>query len=143
MMELFWLYVITRLSGFKEALSDVSLLSGAMLAACIFFYFVAKLRTCDTERKIFITAGILNQCRKGLWILVPLFFLSSSLNMLLPSTRDGIMVAGAYGVTEAVKNERVQQVFSKSAKVASQWLDAQLNPPDDKGKEPAVLKRSR
>jgi len=52
--------------------------------------------------------------------------------MLLPTTRDAIVIAGGYGLVEAVKNERVQRLFSKSAQVASQWLDEQLNGPPSK-----------
>lgn len=41
-------------------------------------------------------------------------------------------------MVEAVKNERVQRLFSKSAQVASQWLEEQLNGPEAKGKGASV-----
>jgi hypothetical protein len=143
MMEMFLIYVVTRLTDFKDMLSTVSLYAGILLGAAFVLRLVNEFFTSPetkdnaskvegevTNAPVFVYLGIRRTTKRGMWWFAPVFVLTFGLNMLLPTTRDAVMIAGGYGIVEAVKNERVQQLFAKSAKVTSQWLDAQLNGSD-------------
>lgn len=146
-MELFLIYLVTRLSDLKEGLHGISILAGvllgAVLAARVLNEFVTSTEVkekaaVETDPKkalstdVFVYLGIRRSTKRGLWFFTPVFVLVFCINLFLPTTRDAVVIAGGYGLVEAVKNERVQRLFAKSAKVASQWLEAQLNGEDKK-----------
>lgn len=144
-MELFLLYVITRLTELKDALGSIEVVSGLLLTLVIIGRIGNELLTDgatktrpvtdgETNGDVFFYHGIRRTTGRGLKMFLPVFVVVFMLNMFLPTTRDAVVIAGGYGLVEAVKNERVQRLFSKSANVASQWLDEQLNG-DDKDAE--------
>lgn len=145
-MELFLLYVITRLTELKDALGDIEVLSGLLLTLVIIGRIGNELLTDgatktrpatdgETNTDVFFYHGIRRTTSRGLKMFLPVFLVAFILNMFLPTTRDAVVIAGGYGLVEAVKNERVQRLFSKSANVASQWLDEQLNGEEKDGKK--------
>jgi len=137
-MELFLIYLITRLTDIKGALSWVVGVSGVLLAVTLVVYALnevlteakVKAREADegsTDGELYMYKGAQRVTKAGLRRFVPIFVVAFTLNLFLPNTRDAVVIAGGYGLVEAVKNERVQRLFGKSATVASQWLDEQLN----------------
>ncbi len=137
-MELFLIYLVTRLTELKSGLGTILVATGILLTIAVvvrlFNEFFTSAETKDRpvedqshDRDVFIYHGIRRTTRRGLWMFAPVFVVTLFINMLLPTTRDAVVIAGGYGLVEAVKNERVQRLFSKSAQVASQWLDEQLN----------------
>lgn len=137
-MELFLIYIITRLTDLKDALDSVVTLSGIFLTAIIvarlvntFFTPVSvKERAASDEEpdlNVYIFRGVEQSTRRGIRLFAPLFVAVLVVNLFLPTTKDAVVIAGGYGLVEAVKNERVQVLFAKSAKVAGIWLDEQLN----------------
>lgn len=147
-MELFLIYVVTRLTELKDGLHSVAWLAGIFLLLTIALRLLNELFTeADTKdrpvedakdsRDVFLYQGIRRTTKRGLWFFTPVFMLVFIVNLFVPTTRDAVVIAGGYGLVEAVKNERVQRLFTKSASVASQWLDAQLNGDDKKAVEEA------
>lgn len=147
-MELFLLYVITRLTELKDALGSIEVVSGLLLTLVIIGRIGNELLTDgatktrpvtdgETNGDVFFYHGIRRTTGRGMKMFLPVFLVAFILNMFLPTTRDAVVIAGGYGLVEAVKNERVQRLFSKSANVASQWLDEQLN-----GDEKAAEKKA-
>lgn len=142
-MELFLIYLVTRLTELKSGLDSIILVSGALLCAALAFRLLNEFLTdakvkdtlaaeAESNSDVFLYQGVRRTSRRGLMLFTPVFVVAVFFNMLLPTTRDAIVIAGGYGLVEAVKNERVQRLFSKSAQVASQWLDEQLNGPPSK-----------
>lgn len=153
-MELFLIYLVTRLTELKSGLGSIIIVAGILVGLALAFRllneFLTNAETKDkpaeeaaTDLDVFVYQGVRRTSRKGLLLFTPVFVVAIFMNMLLPTTRDAIVIAGGYGLVEAVKNERVQRLFSKSAQVASQWLDEQLNGPadasQDKGETPAAV----
>ena len=145
-MELFLIYLITRLTDFKSGLSVVIWVSGILLLVVLALRVASELFTSaadkqkaaeegEHEANVFIYRGLRRTTRRGLWMFTPVFLVAFGINMLLPTTRDALIIAGGYGLVEAVKNERVQRFFNKSAQVASTWLDDQLNGEESKAKD--------
>lgn len=141
-MELFLIYLVTRLSELKGALASIEVLAGILLLMTVLLRVGNEFLTNPSTREaspeedrmttdVFMYQGIKRSTKRGLWIFTPVFVLCFVANLLLPTTRDAVVIAGGYGLVEAVKNERVQQWFNKSARIASQWLDAQLNPVEE------------
>ena len=139
-MELFIIYLITRLTDFKSALTCLSIVMGILtamaLAIRLFNEFCTTYSIKDRAAKnienkeTFVYLGVKRSSTRGLWWFTPVFVLVFSLNIILPTTRDALVIAGGYGLTEAVKNEKVQKLFTKSAQVASSWLERQLKDDD-------------
>lgn len=155
-MELFVIYAVTRLTELKEGLWGITLVSGILLALTVVLRLGNELFTsaevsqrppedASDDRDVFLYQGIRRSTKRGLWWFAPVFLVFFSINLFLPTTRDAVVIAGGYGLVEAVKNERVQKLFTKSAAVASHWLDEQLNGEDPKtsnhgDKKPAANK---
>lgn len=147
-MELFLIYLVTRLTDLKDGLSGIATVSGILLGLTLAlrmlseFLTEANIKDAPLEEQthnkdVALYQGIRRSTKRGLWMFAPVFVLALVINMFLPTTRDAVVIAGGYGLVEAVKNERVQTLFSKSAQVASKWLDEQLNdePAESKGKD--------
>lgn len=49
--------------------------------------------------------------------------LASSVCFIIPTTRDTVVIGGAWGLTQAVKNEKVQKSFEKATTIVLVWLD--------------------
>lgn len=137
-MELFAIYLISRLTEFKASLSTISQVSATLLLACLAARLFAECGTSaavkqqaakdpEPSEDTFQYLGVRRVSQRGVKLFGPIFVLSFMLNMFIPTTRDAVAIAGGYGLVEAVKNETVQRLFGKSTKVASQWLDEQLN----------------
>ncbi len=148
-MELFLIYVVTRLTELKEGLHDIAWIAGIFLLLTIVLRLATELFTeaetkdkpaeeAKTDRDVFVYQGIRRTTKRGLWFFTPVFMLVFVVNLFVPTTRDAVVIAGGYGLVEAVKNERVQRLFTKSASVASQWLDAQLNGEDKRAVDKPV-----
>lgn len=164
-MELFLIYLVTRLTDFKEAIDSVADVAGVMLVLTIVVRVLnefitepqdrEKAKALETDKanevpasdgnyesSLFFYLGIRRTTKRGLWMFTPVFLVCFVVNLLLPTTRDAVVIAGGYGVVEAVQNEKFQQLFAKSAKVATQWLEVQLNgeaadaPTTDKAEAP-------
>ncbi|KWU19201.1 hypothetical protein [Burkholderia cenocepacia] len=136
-MELFLIYFVTRLTELKSHLDVLSVVTGVLLTAVIIVYAANEFFTTPKDKdaeptshkgdsSVFLYQGIRRSSRRSLRYLIPFFAVSFVLNMLLPSSKDAIAIAGGYGLVEAVKNDTVQRLFHKSSQVATSWLDAQL-----------------
>jgi hypothetical protein len=140
-MELFLIYLVTRLTDLKDGLHSIEICAGLLVAAAVvarlvneFFTDAAikdKVAAGHTDNKdAYYYLGVQRTSKHGLKLFLPVFVVAFVLNLFLPTTRDAVVIAGGYGLVEAVKNERVQRLFTKSTNVASQWLDEQLNGDD-------------
>jgi hypothetical protein len=138
-MELFVIYLLTRLTDIKSGLSSVTFWMGVAVVLCLVARLInehtTKVDMRDDKREtneelpkdIYVYRRIKAITGRGLKMFVPVFVFAFVMNLFVPTTRDAIVIAGGYGLTEAVKNERVQRLFNKSTAVASKWLDEQLN----------------
>jgi hypothetical protein len=137
-MELFFIFLITRLTDLKGALTWLFVVSGILAVAALAgrvateSFTEAKVKDrpaedASTDGDVYIYQGARRVTSGGFKVFLPVFILAFVVNLFLPNTRDAVVIAGGYGLVEAVKNERVQRLFGKSANVASQWLDEQLN----------------
>lgn len=146
-MEIFLIYVVTRLTELKGALGLISFWSGFLVAlaflAAVLNEFLTEPDTKKVEIKdgetpeanVYYYQGVRKVSRRGLWFFTPVFVIVFTVNLFLPTTRDALVIAGGYGLMEAVSNERVQRLFGKSAQVAQQWLDSKLNDTGDAKKD--------
>ena len=146
-MEIFLIYVITRLTELKGTLGLITFWAGFLVAlaflAAVLNEFLTEPDTKKAEVKegeepegnVYFYRGIRKVSRRGLWFFTPVFLIAFTVNLFLPSTRDALVIAGGYGLMEAVSNERVQRLFGKSAQVAQQWLDSKLNDTADAKKD--------
>lgn len=137
-MELFLIFLITRLTDLKSALTWVFVVAGILAVAALVArvaneaFTEAKYKEPPAEDappdgQVYLYQGARRVTSAGFKRFLPIFIVAFVLNLFLPNTRDAVVIAGGYGLVEAVKNERVQRLFGKSANVASQWLDEQLN----------------
>lgn len=137
-MELFLIFLITRLTEFKEALTWVFVVSGILAVVALAGHVANEAFTEEkvkkqpaedaaTDADVYLYQGSRRVTAAGFKRFLPIFIVAFVMNLFLPNTRDAVVIAGGYGLVEAVKNERVQRLFGKSANVASQWLDEQLN----------------
>lgn len=137
-MELFLIYLVTRLTELKDYLTLISVVSGTILAAAIVMWFVnefstsaehkvAPLSDSSSKHETALYLGYRRLFRRSSRYLIPLFAVSFICNALIPTSRDAITIAGGYGLVAAVKNERVQRLFQKSTQVATQWVDSELD----------------
>jgi len=137
-MELFFIFLITRLTDLKGALTWVFVISGILAVAALAGRIANEAFTEAKDKEqpaeggqpkggAYLYQGARRVTGAGFKCFLPVFIVTFTLNLFLPNTRDAVVIAGGYGLVEAVKNERVQRLFGKSANVASQWLDEQLN----------------
>ncbi len=142
-MEIFWIYLITRLDEMKDFLGTGQGFFGVFFVLSVVAYAIFRFTTktlkasevdaADYDDKVAYRGKKVTV--RGMWIFGILFGLFAIPNMLLPTTRDALVIAGGYGLTEAVKSEKFQTMFSKSTIVATSWLDEKLNPPKDEKKK--------
>lgn len=60
---------------------------------------------------------------KSLRLYAGILALISSVFFIIPTTRDTVVIGGAWGLTQAVQNERVQKTFEKATTIVLVWLD--------------------
>jgi len=60
---------------------------------------------------------------KSVRLYAGILMLLSSVFFIIPTTRDTVVIGGAWGLTQAVKNERVQKTFEKASTIVLVWLD--------------------
>ena len=136
-MELFVIYFITRLTELKGAFDVVTVVSGVLMLASITGALINEFATDIADKdaepvthtgngNVFMYQGFRRSSRRSLRYLIPIFVVSFTANILLPTSRDAVTIAGGYGLVEAVKSDRVQRLFHKSSQVATSWLDAQI-----------------
>jgi hypothetical protein len=119
------------------ALDVVTVVSGVLMLASIIGALINEFATDIADKdaepvthtgngNVFMYQGVRRSSRRSLRYLIPIFVVSFTANILLPTSRDAVTLAGGYGLVEAVKSDRVQRLFHKSSQVATSWLDAQI-----------------
>jgi hypothetical protein len=136
-MELVVIYFVTRLTALKGALDVITVVSCVLMLASIIGALINEFATDIADKdaepvthtgngNVFMYQGFRRSSRRSLRYLIPIFVVSFMANILLPTSRDAVTIAGGYGLVEAVKSDRVQRLFHKSSQVATSWLDAQI-----------------
>lgn len=63
--------------------------------------------------------------------------ISFTVNMLLPTKKDAMVIVAGIGLVEAVKSDSVKSIASKSTQIIENWLDEQVAATGAKAKEAA------
>lgn len=116
----FWtLYWLSRLDGFKELLVFFSVVGGIILAVSVIFFFLADGGSNDKEE---VTVHRIS--RLGMCVFIPVFIISISGQVLIPTFKQALMFMGIDYVTH---NERVLENTDKAIDVFEAYIDQKLN----------------
>lgn len=110
-MEIFLLYLFTRLTVINNVLSLVAIL-GTILGVMVLAFSLAETRTESGVKigKRMIVAGV-----------VAVFGL-----VIIPTQKDAAVILAGWGVLEIAKSETAGRLASKSAQLIEQTIDGYL-----------------
>lgn len=113
MSELYW---ITRLDSFCNVLLFTSIVSGIAISVLIIGLYNAYDDNVTEVLKIF---------KKALKITVPVFILSTCINIFVPTTKEAYMIYGVGGTIDYIKSDSVASKLPHKAIVAlDKYLEA-------------------
>lgn len=117
-MDIFLLYLFTRLNPLHAALFIVAFLTGiGALVAVIGCVVTTFDESFEDHRKPW---------RALAKVIVPVFLVVGAVKVLLPTQKDAALILAGYGVIEVAKSDTAGRLASKSVQLIEQTLDGYL-----------------